>query len=277
MEHTFNYAIIVAVPDPRKGERVNIGVIVFKGGNADVRFRYASSKLKAITGSTCDEHIESVRQRLTMSCKRFSDPKDVIASFMRSESIFCTTKLGWFSISDEADYENRVSSIMDSLIWRPSEERREAQTRINTEIADVFRRANVLAQQGESIETGKIVRDFKVDVDEDLTADFVLKNTRLHVTSTLDLRRKAVSRAQAALKSVILDKSHRNFDNVNRIAVYAVDPAFESDFKSHIGIMRDYSDVSFNWSSPIERAAFQKSLYDAISHNDLGSKYTPGN
>lgn len=37
MEHIYNYAILQVTPDLRRGERVNIGIVVFHDNNLDIR------------------------------------------------------------------------------------------------------------------------------------------------------------------------------------------------------------------------------------------------
>jgi hypothetical protein len=49
MAHTYQYSILTAIPDARRGERVNVGIVVFREGKADVRFVQAAFKLKALT------------------------------------------------------------------------------------------------------------------------------------------------------------------------------------------------------------------------------------
>jgi hypothetical protein len=49
MAHTFEYAILTAVPDQWRGERVNIGVVVFLDDRLDIRFS-DFSKVAAIAG-----------------------------------------------------------------------------------------------------------------------------------------------------------------------------------------------------------------------------------
>ena len=50
MAHTYEYAVLTAVPNPRRGERVNVGIIVFRDDRIDVRFKEAVYKLRALTG-----------------------------------------------------------------------------------------------------------------------------------------------------------------------------------------------------------------------------------
>jgi hypothetical protein len=50
MARSYKYAVLTAVPNPRRGERVNVGIIVFRPDGFDVRFKQAEYKLRALTG-----------------------------------------------------------------------------------------------------------------------------------------------------------------------------------------------------------------------------------
>jgi hypothetical protein len=39
MAHIYRYSILTAIPDARRGERVNVGMVVFREGKPDVRLR----------------------------------------------------------------------------------------------------------------------------------------------------------------------------------------------------------------------------------------------
>ena len=77
----------------------------------------------------------------------------------------------------------RVSSILDTLVKKPRPETRPRSSRINTEMASEFKRARVLAGPRESIEDRKVVRDFSVSEEEELRADFAVKNGVIHATA----------------------------------------------------------------------------------------------
>ncbi len=82
-----------------------------------------------------------------------------------------------------------------------------------------------------------------ISEEEELDADFILKNGAYHVTVTLDLRKAAIGKAQAALKAIVLDKSSAVLGGpggVEKIAVYAASPDAH-EFRPHIGILTDYA------------------------------------
>jgi hypothetical protein len=267
MEHTYKYAILTAIPDPRRGERVNIGIVVFKGDELDVRFQQASSKLKALTGRTFDSRIQSIARHI----KNFAPTataEEILSQIGAIDPIVSPTGVGIINVHDTADYERSLGEILASLILPPRQKRIESQSRINTEIAKVFNKQGVLAKANAKITEKKIVRDYSIAPSEGLKADFALKNGKMHVASTLDLRKSNASLAEAALKSIVLDKAEKVFGKrgpgVRTIGVYAVVANMRPHFKQHIELLGDYADEIYNWEDDRQHDKFLRAMYDAL-------------
>ena len=144
----------------------------------------------------------------------------------------------------------------------------EIQTRINTEIANRFKADKALAKPNESINNKKIVRGLPVAPNEGLSADFSLQNGKYHVANTLDLR-KHTSIAEAALKSIVLDKSTEVFGKKTRkigrkIGVYALERDMKDQYHQHVRLLSDYADEAYNWLDLASQRKFIRSLYNAM-------------
>jgi hypothetical protein len=170
-------------------------------------------------------------------------------------------------VHDTADYERRVGEIFAALIVPPRERRTDSQSRINTEIAEVFHKAKALAKPHAKISEKKIVRDYSIAPKEGLIADFALKNGKMHIASTLDLRKSNATLAEAALKSIVLDKADRVFGGkpgVHTIGVYAVASGMRPQFKQHIELLGDYADEIYNWEDSRQHQKFLRTMYNAL-------------
>jgi hypothetical protein len=266
MARTYKYVVLTAIPEPRRGERINVGIAVFRDDRIDVRFRQAAYKLRAITGQNWDSRVESAQARLESLFAGNKEPAVVLSEFEMVEPLLKPSKPGFLNLNTEEEYEERVEQIIRSLVALSAKERVEAKSRINTEIAKEFSRVNVLARGDESIDDHKIVRNFVIDESEGLQADFALKNGKLHVASTLDLRKQNAGLGESALKSIVLDKAVKKHgkDQVVTIGVYAVDPDMRESFKSHIDLLGDYAQELYDWQDPDGRLRFQHALYDAM-------------
>ncbi len=264
MERTFNYSILTAIPDPRRGERVNVGILVFLPERLDVRFSDLG-KLRALTGHDWEKYAGDAKDRLSSMFTPGLNPAVFGRAIENLEPIIRPTDTGWFSIENMEEYEDRISEILSALVKRPHAESKKHTSRINTEISKEFRTTGVLAKPEESIDDHKVVRDYMVSTDEDLRADFVLKNGVFHVTATLDLRRESVHIKEATWKAVVLDRAKIALPSgTRRLGVYAASPKADQ-FKSHIKILGDYSDEIFNWADRDERERYVHAIYGALN------------
>ncbi len=265
MAHIFKYAILMAIPDPRRGERVNVGIVVFLNDRIDVRFAELS-KISALAGGNWDAYATDLRRRLIDQFGSSEKAEEIIRADPRLDPVFQASDLSWLSINSANEYEDRIKEIMTSLVIRPKpEEARSKSTRINTEISRQLRSFKVLAKRDETINTHRVVRDFYISKKEELIADFALKNGMMHIAATLDLRKSQVRLDEAALKAITLDKAREIFDsNVKLLGVYAA-PEGAQQFKPHIELLKDYSDKVYNWLDESERKAFTGALRRAAS------------
>jgi hypothetical protein len=265
MAHIFNFAILEAVPDARRGERVNVGIIIFLPDRVDIRLSEVA-KVRALKEGSWDDYLGDVRSRLIATFVIGESPAEFMQRAALIDRVVRFSDLSWFSIDHPDQFEGRVRSILTALVTRAKGVVREKVTRINAEIARTFKASKVLATPKDSLmEDRKVFRNYTISEEEELTADFIVKNGLFHVTVTLDLRRASVPVGNAALKAITLDKSSNALaGGVRKIAVYAAPPGAQQ-FRAHIGILTDYADHVFNWLDPDQRILYTRSTYDAIS------------
>lgn len=272
MARIYKYAVLIATPNERRGERVNIGVAVFREDRLDVRFMHASQKLRLLTTDNWDARLEAARDRLS---KLFDEERDVAAAlerFAAFEPLLSSSGLGSLSAQDDDDYERQLGQILSTLVSVPPRKVTErGTTRINTEIARLLKTAKVLAAEGEGVENKKVVRDYEIDASEGLRADFALKNGVIHVISTLDLRPKSADLGMAALKSIVLDKALKKFGvgKVKRFGAYAVASDMRESFRPHLKMFGEYAhDGLWDWTQQADRNKLRKNIFDALEHDD---------
>jgi hypothetical protein len=266
MARTYEYAVLTAVPNPRRGERVNVGVIVFRPDGLDVRFNDAERKLRALTGDNWKDRIAGAEARLKNLFEPNLGVEKLIEKIRILDPLFQASALGELHPQKEEEYGTLVEQIVSSLVAVvPKREKPETTTRrINTEIVDAFSNTDVIAKRDETIEDHKMVRNFAIDSEEGLVADFALKNGKLIVAATLDLRLQSAELKDAALKSVTLDKARKNLGTVKTVGVYAVDNDMRKDFRQHIAMLGGYADEMYDWTDLDGKRGFKKSIFDAL-------------
>lgn len=267
MATTFEYSIIRVEPDSSRGERVNVGVVVFNRGNLDVRV-VETRKATAIASKDWDGYIRDFSENLTTLYASQDEPKALVSlveTFSRQVKL---TELGWFIAKSAQEYETEVKRIIFSLVKKPAPLRYQRhETSIATAIAAEFKQANILSVQGEGLESGKVVRNYSVDADVSLVADFALKNGCLHFATTLDLTSASPHIGSAASKAVTMDLAVRANHDAKTYGVYAVAPSRKLEVKEHISLLGDYSSDVYNWYEPSDRERFKRAFFDAYSSN----------
>lgn len=264
MATVFNYAVLMAIPDVRRGERVNVGIVVFAPGGLDVRLT-EMGKVRALTGNDWTGYATDAVRRLK---DRFPSSEAAQAAIDAGEPfdpILRATGAAWFSVDSVLDYESRIREILTALVMRPKATlHRPKTTRINTEIATHLRQSKVLAAPEEPMESHKVVRDYTVE--DELRADFAQRNGVLRVAATLDLRKPNVNIRDATLKAIVLDRAKAVYGNdTRRIGIYAATNDDKPRFHLHLELLQDYSDEVFNWSVPEERRGFMEFVHSGFA------------
>jgi Protein of unknown function (DUF3037) len=87
MAHIFKYAILTAIPDARRGERVNVGIVVLLKDRIDVRFAELS-KVSALTGGEWNSYASDVQKRLVSKFKSGVQAEESIRAHPQLDPIF---------------------------------------------------------------------------------------------------------------------------------------------------------------------------------------------
>jgi hypothetical protein len=242
----FKYAILMAIPDARRGERVNVGIVVFLKDRVDVRLSEIT-KISVLAPGDWKLYASELQRKLSHYDSGLIAEKE-ISEHPKIDAIISATSMASFVVDALEQYEVRVKEILDALVIRPKIGQAARASRINTEISQRLRSIKVLAKPTETINDHRVVRDFPISEEEKLVADFALKNGVWHIIATLDLRKSSAHLGDAALKAVTLDKAKRKYKkNIRRYSIYA---AVDNDIrcKPQIALLRDYSESIFNWS-----------------------------
>jgi hypothetical protein len=268
MAHSYNYAVLQAVPDPRRGERVNIGIVVFGPEGLDVRV-CESRKLSALTGRSWDGDIKAFGEIIG----KLDDPN--LESEQRRESLLSVqdqltvSASGWFEARNIKQYDKAVRDLLNTLVKRPKRQKHIDGPSVVSEISSVLRTAKLLATPKDRLDSGLVFRNFRVD--DGLEADFAQKNGRYHVATVLDLRANNPQIAQAALKAIVLDRAEKKFgrDQVHKVGIFSAAKERLSELHDNLAILRPYADEVWNWEDPLQRRHVRR-MFASTAHEHQG-------
>jgi Protein of unknown function (DUF3037) len=276
MAHIYKYSVVTAIPDIRRGERVNVGAVVFrpedKEAPVDIRMP-GVNKLHSLSPSSWSNYAALFSKRIASRYFADVDPQEFVKHIAEVEAVFKLSQPGWFAADTNDAYENQVNGVLSDLVVPvalslPNEELDKPKpSKINSEIALEFRRLNILAKRNESVEDGRVKRDHYVSQAKNIRADFVARNGVYHVTSTLDLRSARVNVKEAGWKAFVLIEALAAFGgSTKRFGVYAAnDP---SPFDSHIQILKEHAPGGvYNWLNPGEQWQYRQAMIAAVQHS----------
>lgn len=264
MAHIYNFAIIQAVPDRLRDERVNIGVLVFRPDGIDVRIS-ETRKLSAISSRAWDADIKSFSEMMRKLDNADTPAEERLRSLNALGASIRLSELGWFEASTELEFDRMVRDVARSMVMKPKRKRHNDAPPLASEITSALREKKLLANKDETIESGLVVPGYEIE--HGLKADFVQKNGSFHVAAVLDLRANNPQLAQAALKGVVLDRASEKFANSHRVGIYSAAKERLPELRDNLNILRPYADDIYNWEDMHDREQVTRMFHQAfIAH-----------
>ncbi|GAA0671681.1 hypothetical protein FHT00_001856 [Sphingomonas insulae] len=264
MATIFNYAVVQAVPDRRRGERVNIGLMIFGPDGVELRIS-ETRKLAVLAAGSWDADIDAFASAVEALDDPSLEARERMDRVSLVENQFTSTSRGWFEARKPAEYEKMVGEIVDTLVARRRAPRSRDGSTVVAEISAELRGAEILAGRDDELRSGKVIRNFRVA--DGLEADFAQLNGQFHVAAVLDLRANSPRLAQAALKAVVLDRAQSVVPDyrVHKIGVFAAAPARLGELHDNLAILKPYADELVNWEDPSDRRELKRIFFDAYN------------
>jgi hypothetical protein len=268
MAHSFKYSVLRVIPDSRRGECVNVGLVVFLDDAVDVRVLSSLAKVAALNGAVDLEELRTLPSTISEWVPA-GDIESRHAS-LRNLGVVSVTELGQFETDGSPDsYDAAVRRLMKALVTPiPAETRLvPPNTRIVTTLKAKFRANRVLGSGVDDITKHLVVPNYPIDEDEGLFADFVVKNGAYHITETADLRAASASNIDrvriASLAAIKLDRARQMFGkSTKRFVVYASRRGAPAQAENLIG---QYADAIFHLDSKKEMASYMERIMNAAS------------
>lgn len=261
----FDYSLIRYMPNPKRGEIVNLGLVIFNSTDIDIRMLKSLSKVQMLDGKTHKEDIEEFETALKeFSTLASSDGnKYEILSSLKS-SIYLSER-GQFAIAHPNDYEAKVEHLFTDLVEPLKVKPRQKETkgrRLSTILRSKFNELDVLTKDPKGLAEHKIVQDYVINTKSGLRADFIAKNGAYHLSEVIDFNvRENQSKIQeTTLKVMTFLEGKKELGDVKCYFVYYADSEKRRDIKSQLSLAKEYSDYLVNMASKQD----EKSYFDAM-------------
>lgn len=257
MDRIFEYAIIRFVPEAFRGEQINVGLVVFKGVELDIRIFLQANLLKAlgIDASKLD-WISTYLRQYDDSALSPSERWKRLSSFPG----FALSERGWLSAETEEQYEIRVDRVRLDYIDRPkTPQLKKRSSGLARELRSVFRDYHIMGKRPEDVNNHKVISNVPVGPSGKLHVDFVVKNGVFHATETADFRRAQDSGVaelkEAALASFTLQYAKEQLGRAGTkcYLVYSAPSVIESAISPALEIAERGVDKLFNMESSDQR------------------------
>ena len=269
MAHIFEYAVLRVTPDPVRGESVNIGLVVFLDSGIDVRMLPHLGKVTALDANLDLNALLVLPDQLRTLYSGPARPVGV-AEPLRHLGVVSISEKATFSLQDQSQYDAQVESLMKRLVFPTPNKKRilPKNTRIQTSLRKAFAKQGILGEKQEDISKYKVVENFPIAEDENLYAEFALKNSQYHFTETTDFRSntstdKDKSRI-ASLAAIKFVEASKKFKQLRRYTVYAA--RSDNEVKSQLAMLGNNSDGVINVRSRSDMAAYMDQIMAAASH-----------
>lgn len=263
MAASYNFAIL-RFEAASRGERLNIGVAVFRNEQLDVRLTSRLDRVRTINAGIELANLRELADGLEIVDRslRISGHTDagIRKDKLSRHSFIKFSELGQFAAHSLDSYEARIKSILKAMVEpEPAPAKlRKKRSKLMMQIKTIFRREGVLAKKGEDLESHRVVTS--LELDEGLVADFVLKNGSMHIVETVDASgetetvRKAIG--DIGVSALVLERARMKYNEIktNTTLVYNASAHIERMAEPSLQAAAHQGAELYNWSSESDRS-----------------------
>jgi|SRR5579863_5407627 len=275
MEHSYNFSVLQLSPFRYRGERVNIGVVVFLPDTLDVRLISSWKKVLALRSDMDLDNLSLLPAELNAWTKGITDI-DSRRSLISNFGTIDLTPTSTFLVSEGIEYENQLAHLMQNLVEAPPIRRKLAGrgATLTAELRNVFSDYGLLSRATKDIQKHLVVQHFPISAREGLIADFAVKNSIYHITKTVDFRQGQVDSKskvrEVSFSAVVLDQSLKILGaKTKRYFVYTSSGESRRALTPHLDLIAQYADRIVNYSTEKDRKAYISTMLEASGHTSL--------
>lgn len=187
---TAKFGVLRYQPYPNRTEHINIGIVTFSDDGLRVHLAKNLRKLKSFDPQA---DLLAMRDQESEIPKLFKDMTNEQAHVLLQNfgAWRIPTELGFFSYSNEEDYFLWVDRMLESTSEPRNKSRsidRPIKSKLSIDLKNTFNGLGWIGKKTSDINHDKIVTHYPVSIDDDVYAEFALKNGKLNIIETVDFR-----------------------------------------------------------------------------------------
>lgn len=262
--------IISYQPYAMRSENCAIGAVVFKdNGSAKV---HLGAQLKKVVALDPAINLVKLRSDLAALSETLNN-KDTWDVYKRGFGPFrFSEKAGYFMFSSEEEYEFAIESLLH-LSVEPRKQhsliRRKPQSRLFVDLKNAFKGYGWLGKNIEEIEKRKIVTHYPISIEDQLYAEFAIKDKKFHLIETVDFRTGKLSskKIEAQGKALVFDIA-KDVEPLSEGTIIVAANDFQ-EIKSSMKILKRYATNVAAFDSPTDMNYLFKIWAKAMGRPEL--------
>jgi hypothetical protein len=267
----FKYALIRYMPDPIRGEIVNIGIVVFND-TLDIYLLKSASKLRMLDNDSSQQIMQSVHTSLLKIYELSPDVDSFCSLVSTLPGGIKLSSLATFSVDHLSQYNVKVTNLFEKLVkpYASKESKTVHNTRLITQLKRKFKSIELLAKDVSELSEHKIVSNYVLNESTGISADFLLKNGKFHLTEVIDydVADTKAKYKETAMKLMTFAEGEKTLDGeVSSYFVYSASAKTERDVIQQINLAESYSSKIFNIASRQDYASYFQLIESAVGRS----------
>ncbi len=227
-----------------RDEHCTLGAVVFaEDGKARVHLAHNLKKVKALDPQA---NLQSLRETLSALVQEINEKSAAWDVFKTGVAgVRFSANPGFFAYATPEEYERQIQWLLQVAAEPRSPQTRkvhQSKSRLFVELKSTFKNYGWLGEKANDIENHKVVTHYPIVVDQDLNAEFAIRNGRLHLMETVDFRSgvSSVKRMEARGKALVFDAAREQDAETSCTVVIAAQDYAE--IKSSMNLLHRYAD-----------------------------------
>jgi hypothetical protein len=241
------FSVVRYQPDMQRQETVNIGVVVFTDAGPTLSLGTNQGKLLALDPNFHLPRLYEHGRRLQIALRGLWEDGTSVDESLRQCNVGGSLSLspaGMLAVGSQP-VEAVLNELLRDLVSPPPRQRVHSQqvSRLHTEVRLMFKRAGLLGTKPDDIAKHLVVTNYPIDPDVGLFAEFALRNTKLHVTETVDFRTSTPSfkKQEAQAKTLLFVEAAERI-GLSDLKRYVVVTGASAQVQASMNLLSKYCD-----------------------------------